>query len=137
MDQRQRRAAMFAIYRKIGIEREDGLSVVDFRHSHDAGVGNRHWPITIFLMQLAQCRDVLLDAEAESERALLQQPEKAILPCGKTGEQMHCFREHRLANEQWSREFLDALGNPAMMSFRRSKNATSGPASTMAVCISA
>src|SRR5947208_17063830 len=41
---------MLTIDREIGVEREHGVLLVDFCHSHDAGIGERHRSVTIFLM---------------------------------------------------------------------------------------
>jgi len=57
--------AMFAIDREIGIERQHGILLVDFGHPHDARIGERHRSVPIFLMQLAQGGNVVLDAERD------------------------------------------------------------------------
>ena len=42
MNQRKRHAAVFAVDRKIRIERKHVVPVVDFGHADDAGIGQRH-----------------------------------------------------------------------------------------------
>ena len=60
VNERERDAAMFAIDREIGIERQYGVPLIDFGHPHDTCIGERHRSVPIFLMQLAQGGDVLV-----------------------------------------------------------------------------
>ena len=80
---------MFAIDREIGIERQYGMPLIDFGHPHDTRIGERHRPVPIFLMQLAQGRDMLVDVECDCERTIFEKPEQCILRPGETREQMH------------------------------------------------
>jgi len=68
----KRLMAMFTVNHEIGIERQHGILIVNFGHPYNTRVGKRHWPISIFLMQLAKSGDVLLDAERDPERAILK-----------------------------------------------------------------
>ena len=52
MNELKRNAARFAIDCEIGIERTHGVTLVDLRHPHDAGIGERHRSVPIFVMQL-------------------------------------------------------------------------------------
>ena len=59
VDERQRRPAMLSIDQEIGVERQDGMPIMDFRHPDDAGVGQRHRRVPVFLDQFAQRADML------------------------------------------------------------------------------
>jgi hypothetical protein len=61
---------------------------------------------------------MLLDLECNAERTILKEFEQGILCPRVTPEQMDGFCEHRLADEERGFKFFDALGNPAVVSFR-------------------
>jgi hypothetical protein len=61
VDERQRRSAMFSIDQEIGIQRQDGMPIMDFGHANDACIGQRHRRVPVFLKQFAQIIDVLID----------------------------------------------------------------------------
>ena len=92
--------AMFTVDHEIGIERQHRILIVNFSHPHNTRIGERHWPISIFLMQLAQGGNVLIDAERDSKRAIFKKSEQSILSPVKPGEQMHRFGQNRLTHEQ-------------------------------------
>jgi hypothetical protein len=46
--------AMFTADDEIGIERQHGILIMNFGHPHNTHVGEWHWPISIFLVQLAK-----------------------------------------------------------------------------------
>ena len=48
VNERERDAAMFAIDREIGIERQYGVPLIDFGHPHNTRIGERHRPVPIF-----------------------------------------------------------------------------------------
>ena len=98
MNQRQRDLAVLAIDRKIGIEREDCVALMDLGHSHNAGIGQRHWSIEVFLVQFSQRRQMLSDLKCDSQRAFLEESEKRLL-CHWSREEIHCLSKHRLADE--------------------------------------
>jgi len=98
--ERKRLMAMFTVDHEIGIERQHRILIVNFRHPYNAGVGERHWPISIFLMQLAKGGNVLIDAERDPKRAIFKKLEQSILSSGKFGEQMHRFRQNWFTHEQ-------------------------------------
>ena len=68
--------AMFTVDHKVGIEREH--SIVNFGHPYNTRVGERHCPISIFLMQLAKGGNVLIDAQRDSERTIFKKSEQSI-----------------------------------------------------------
>jgi hypothetical protein len=107
--------AMFTVDHEIGIERQHGMLIVNFGHPHDTRIGERHWPISVFLMQFAKGRSVLIDAERDPERTIFKKSEQSILSAGKPGEQMHRFRQNRLTHEQWRLQFIDPFEDPGMM----------------------
>jgi len=84
--------AMFTVDHEIGIERQHGILIVNFGHAYNTRVGERHWPISIFLMQFAEGGNVLIDAERNPERTIFKKSEQSILSSRKSGEQMHRFR---------------------------------------------
>ena len=92
--------AMFTVDHEIGIERQHRILIVNFRHPYNAGVGERHWLISIFLMQFAKGVDVLIDAERDPERTIFKKLEQSILSSGEPGEQMHRFRQNWFTHEQ-------------------------------------
>ena len=67
--------AMFTVDDEIGIERQHGILIVNFSHPHNARIGERHWPISIFLVQLAKGGNVLIDAERDPERTIFKESE--------------------------------------------------------------
>lgn len=109
--------AMFTIDHEIGIERQHGIEVVDFGHPYHTRIGERHWPISIFLMQFAKGGNVLLDPECDPERTVFKESEQSILSSGKLGEQMHRFRQNRFTHEQRRLQFIDPFDDPGMMLF--------------------
>ena len=109
--------AMFAVDHEIGIERQHGILIVNFGHPHNTRIGERHWSISIFLMQFAKGGNVLIDAERDPERTIFKKPEQSILSSGKPGEQMHRFRQNRLTHKQRRLQFIDPFDDPGMMLF--------------------
>lgn len=107
--------AMFTVDHEIGIERQHRILIVNFGHPHNTGIGERHWLISIFLMQFAKGGGVLIDAERDPERAIFKKSEQSILPAGKPGEQMHRFRQNRFTHEQRRLQFIDPFDDPGMM----------------------
>jgi hypothetical protein len=61
---------------------------------------------------------MLVDAESDPERAIFEKPEQRILRSGETGEQMHCFGQHRFTNEKRRIQLFDLSNYPAMVLFR-------------------
>jgi hypothetical protein len=90
--QSKRLMAMFAVDHEIGIERQYGMLIVNFGHPYNTRVGERHWSISIFLMQLAKGGNMLIDAERDPKRTIFEEFEQSILASRKPGEQMHRFR---------------------------------------------
>jgi hypothetical protein len=39
IDKRKRKPAVFSVDREIGIQRQDGVPFMDFRHAYDASIG--------------------------------------------------------------------------------------------------
>ena len=85
---------------EIRIERQHYILIVNFGHPYNTRIGERHWPISIFLMQLAKGGNVPIDAERDPERTIFKKSEQSLLSSGKSGEQMHRFRQNRLTHEQ-------------------------------------
>ena len=48
---------------------------MDFGHSNHAGVGKGHWRVAIFSEQFSHGVDMLVDPEADAQRAVLQKLE--------------------------------------------------------------
>src|SRR5579872_78906 len=109
---------MFSINREIGIERQDEMSIIVFRHADDARVGQRHRNVSIFVKQLAQFHDMLVDPKRDVERAIFDERQHGVLCLVKAREQEHRLREHRLTDEKRRVELLDALSDPAVVTFR-------------------
>jgi hypothetical protein len=133
MNKREGSSAMFAIDCEIGIERQHGVLLIDLGYPHDARIGERHRSIPIFLMQLEQGGDMLLDAERDLERT--EKFEQCVLRPGEAREQMHRLGQDRLIHERRRSQLLKLLGDPAVMLFRSVEEATNGPVSTMAARI--
>ena len=119
--------AMFTVDHEIGIERQHRILIVNFGHPHDTRIGERHWPISIFLMQLAEGGNVLIDAERDPERTIFKKPEQSILSSGEPGEQMHRFRQNRFTHEQRRLQFIDPFDDPGMMLFCPVEERDQGP----------
>ena len=64
------------------------MPLIDFGHPHDTRIGERHRSVPIFLMQLAQGGDVLVDVECDHERTIFEKPEQCIMRPGETREQI-------------------------------------------------
>jgi hypothetical protein len=75
-------SAMFAVVREIRVECQHGMPFIDFGHSNDACISERHRLVTIFLVQFAQDRDVLLDTESDLHRVVFEKPKECILRLG-------------------------------------------------------
>jgi hypothetical protein len=54
----------------------------------------------------------------QAERTILKKPEQRILRPRETGEQMHCFGQHRLTHEKGRVQLFDSRNYPAMVLFR-------------------
>ena len=87
MIERECNPAMIAIDREIGVECQDGVGYIDFSHPHNTGIGQRHRPVPIFLMQLAQGRDMFVDAKRDLQRTIFDEPKQRILCPGKACQQ--------------------------------------------------
>ena len=77
--------------------------------------------------QLAQRGHMLLDPKCKVERIILEEPEQGILRPWVTSEQIHRLREHRLTDEERRFEFLETLGDPAVVLFRAVKKGNERP----------
>ena len=64
---------MRSIEREIGIQCQDGVPFIDFSHSHNAHVGQRHRGVPIFAKQLAQRGGMLVDPDRNAERTILRE----------------------------------------------------------------
>jgi hypothetical protein len=51
--------------------------IVNFGHPHNTRIGERHWPISIFLMQFAKGGNALIDAERDPSAPFSRSPNKA------------------------------------------------------------
>jgi hypothetical protein len=69
-------------------------------------------------MQFAQGGDMLVDAECNAERTIPKKPEQRILRPRETGEQMHCFGQHRLTHKKGRVQLFDSRNYPRMILFR-------------------
>ena len=97
------------------------------RPLHTTPIGERHWPISIFLMQLAKGGNVLIDAERDPKRAIFKKPEQSILSSGEPGEQMHRFRQNRFTHQQRRLEFIDLVDDPVVISLCAVEERDQGP----------
>ena len=100
VDERQRGSAVFSIDQEIGIQRQDGMPIMDFRHTNDACIGQRHRRVPVFLKQFAQCTDMLIDPECDAHRPILDELKNSVRRLWVTREQVHRFGEYRLADEE-------------------------------------
>lgn len=107
---------MLAIDGEIRIERQDGVSLVDFRHTHDAGIRERHRSVAIFLVELSQGRQVFFDAESDGKSALFEQRQQCVLAGWEGRKQIHRFRQYGLAQKQRSIQLVDMSDCPSVMS---------------------
>ena len=73
MNESERNTAVLAIDSEIRIERQDRVALMDFGHAHHTRIGERHGPVPVFPMQLAQQRDMLLYLKADAKRTILEQ----------------------------------------------------------------
>jgi len=85
-NEHKRLMAMFTVDHEIGIKRQHRILIVNFGHPYNTRVGERHWLISIFLMQLAKGGNLLIDAERDSKRTVFKKSEQSILSSGKPGE---------------------------------------------------
>jgi hypothetical protein len=51
------------------------MPLVDLGHADDARIGERHWSVPIFLLQIAQGGQVFFNAECDLQRPIFEQPE--------------------------------------------------------------
>jgi hypothetical protein len=52
---------------------------MDFGHPHNTCIGERHRPVPIFLMKLAQGGDMLADVKCDREGTIFEKAEQCIL----------------------------------------------------------
>lgn len=135
IDKGKRRAVVLSIDEKIGIQRQNGVARMNFRHSDNAGVGQRHGRVPIFSHQLAQFADILVNAERHAKRPILNELKHRVLRFWETGEQMHRFGKHWFANQERRVELLDALGHPMMAPFGAVEKSSDRSVSTIAQAI--
>jgi hypothetical protein len=109
---------MFAIDRKIRIERQNVMSFMDFGHPHDACISERHGPVPIFLMQFAQGWDVLLNAKCNLDRTIFQKSEQRIVRPGEVAEQIHRLGQYWFTDQQRWIQLLNLGDDPPVMLFR-------------------
>ncbi len=109
---------MLSIDQKIGIQCQDGMPIMDFSHSHNTCIGKRHRRVSIFLKQLAQRTDMVIDLKRDAERAILEELKQGVLRPRVPREQVHRLREHRFTYEERRFEVLDALGDPNVVLLR-------------------
>ncbi len=77
---------MFSIDRKIGIKRQHCVLLMNFGHSDDTRIGQRHRSVTILLMQFTKGDDMFINIECYFERTIFKQSEQCILRPSKTGQ---------------------------------------------------
>src|SRR5258708_33930343 len=118
IDERKRHPAMFSIHCEIGIQRQDGMPFMALGHQHDASVSKRHRRVAIFLKQLAERTEMLLDPERNLERSIVEEFEQGGLSLGTTPGQMCGLREHRFTKEKGGVEALDTLSEHAGVAIR-------------------
>ena len=85
---------------------------MDFRHSNNASIRERHRCVSIFVEQFAQVPEMLVDTKRKTQSPILDKLQQGILSFRVTGEQIHRFSEDRLTNEQGSVELLETLRDP-------------------------
>jgi hypothetical protein len=73
MDQRNGPAAKPAVNLKVGIESQDDGRVMDFTHSHQAGIGKRGRHIAVAFEQGGNSHMFLLQREIDANAATLDQ----------------------------------------------------------------
>ena len=98
MDERQGRSAAFAVDGEVGVERQGGVAVVEFGHADEAGVGQRHRRVAVFLDEGSQFGEVVFDSERYGERAVLDDFQKLVLgllESLKAGRPLPSARAHR------------------------------------------
>ena len=91
---------------------------MDFGHANDTGIGQGHWCVPILSQQPVQRGDVFFQSKRHRERAILEKAKQRVLGPWETREQIGCFSENRLADEQRGVKFFGAFSGPEVMSFR-------------------
>ena len=109
---------MLSIYQKVGIQRQNKMLIIDFRHTDDARIGQRHWNVTVFPEKLMQRIDMLVDPECQTKCAVRDESEQGVLRSGITREQIHRLGQHWFADEERCIKFVDAVRDPSVMLFR-------------------
>src|SRR6516165_1450760 len=77
-------------------------------HPHDT-LGERHRPVLIFLVRLAQGGDILVDAECDRKRTISENPKQCIMRLGESREQMHRLSQCRLTHEKHRVQLLNPI----------------------------
>ena len=55
------------------------MPIIDFRHTNDACIGQRHRHVFVFLKQPAQCIEMLIDSECDAQRPILHELRDGVL----------------------------------------------------------
>ena len=70
MNERQWSSSVFPIDQEIGIQRQDRVPFMDFCHSDNACVRQRHGCVPVFVQQAPQFVGVLPDVESDLNRSV-------------------------------------------------------------------
>lgn len=79
MDDPKRCAAVLPADQEIRIQSQGGVPIMNFGHPYDAGIGERHRRVPIFLQQLAKLGEMLFDAKRNAECTVREEIEKNLL----------------------------------------------------------
>src|SRR5262250_2356528 len=67
------------INQEVGIQRQNGVPLVNLGHPHNARIGKRHRDVLVLLKQPAQLADVLINPEGNAECAVVDKVEDGAL----------------------------------------------------------
>ena len=109
---------MFSVDHEIGVHSHDGMIFMEFSHTNDTGIGQRHRRILIFSQQPVYRADVVFQPKSQHDGAIREKTEQCILGFWEAREQVHHFGQHSLTDQKWRIEAVDPLSDPAMIVFR-------------------
>ena len=90
---------VLSINQKVGIQCQNSMPVMNFRHPNNAGVCQRHRNVFVLPKKLADLCDLLLNLESDAKRAVLDELQEANLYVRITLKSEQRFHDHWLTSE--------------------------------------
>jgi hypothetical protein len=93
---------------------EEGI-VVQFGHSHEAGIREVHRQVAVFFEQLPNGRGVILEGKVDRHDAVVVQPGEGAGGLGQIAEKVQRFSDDSLAGEERWAEPFETFDGPGVV----------------------